>query len=47
MEDDYRRRYSRPEEDSGVSRFGEWLKQRPAESWIFFAAGIFLGGLFF
>lgn len=47
MEDDYRRRYSPRDEDSGLDRFGDWLKRRPAESWIFFAAGIFLGGLFF
>lgn len=28
-------------------RWGRWLATRPAESWMFFAAGVFLGGLFF
>jgi hypothetical protein len=32
---------------SDVGRFGRWLSTRPAETWIFFAAGVFLGGIFF
>ena len=32
---------------SRTRRFGQWLARRPAESWMFFAAGAFLGGLFF
>ncbi|HRJ00161.1 MAG TPA: hypothetical protein PKV67_05250 [Hyphomonas sp.] len=34
-----------PRSDAG--RLGRWLSTRPAESWIFFAAGVFLGGFFF
>ncbi len=30
-----------------AGRFGRWLSTRPAECWMFFAAGILLGGLFF
>ncbi len=30
-----------------AGRLGRWLGSRPAESWMFFAAGVFLGGLFF
>ncbi len=41
----YETRYDRAEGDAG--RFGRWLSRRPAESWMFFAAGVFLGGLFF
>ena len=40
------RRYSSPR-DGDTARFGRWLGQRPAESWMFFIAGLFLGGLFF
>jgi len=32
---------------SDAARFGRWLSTRPAETWIFFAAGVFLGGVFF
>ncbi|MCF6328430.1 MAG: hypothetical protein L3J02_01330 [Henriciella sp.] len=28
-------------------RFGRYLSTRPAESWMFFVAGVFLGGFFF
>ncbi|MGH1423044.1 MAG: hypothetical protein ACRBEQ_14625 [Hyphomonas sp.] len=41
MEDRSHRAYS----ESG--RIGRWLSTRPAESWMFFVAGVFLGGLFF
>lgn len=34
-----------PRSDAG--RFGRFLSTRPAESWIFFAVGVFLGGFFF
>jgi hypothetical protein len=34
-----------PRSDSG--RFGRWLSTRSAETWMFFAAGVILGGLFF
>jgi hypothetical protein len=34
-----------PRSDSG--RFGRWLSTRSAETWMFFAAGVFLGGFFF
>lgn len=30
-----------------TGRIGHWLGSRSAESWMFFAAGVFLGGLFF
>ena len=33
--------------DPEDGRFGRWLASRPAESWMFFAVSIFLGGLFF
>jgi hypothetical protein len=32
---------------SDAGRFGRWLATRPAETWMFFAAGVLLGGLFF
>lgn len=32
---------------SDAGRFGRWLSTRPAESWMFFGAGVILGGLFF
>ncbi|MEM7766901.1 MAG: hypothetical protein AAF253_05370 [Pseudomonadota bacterium] len=32
--------------DSDASRLGRWLKTRPAESWMFFAAGLVLGSVF-
>ncbi|NBC20975.1 MAG: hypothetical protein GVY06_08045 [Alphaproteobacteria bacterium] len=41
----YETRYDRPAGEAG--RFGRWLSRRPAESWMFFAAGVFFGGLFF
>jgi hypothetical protein len=28
-------------------RFGRWLASRRAETWMFFAGGIILGGIFF
>lgn len=31
----------------GSGRFGHWLATRPAESWMFFVCGVFLGGFFF
>lgn len=34
-----------PRTDAG--RFGRWLATRRAETWMFFAVGVFLGGLFF
>ena len=40
-------RYSRNEARSDSGRFGRWLTTRPAESWMFFGVGIFLGGFFF
>lgn len=30
-----------------AGRFGRWLGRRPAESWMFLAAGLVLGGFFF
>ena len=30
-----------------TGRFGRYLSTRPAESWMFFVAGVFLGGFFF
>ncbi len=30
-----------------AGRFGRWLSRRPAESWMFLAVGIVIGGLFF
>ncbi len=38
-------RYSEARHESG--RFGRYLSSRSAETWMFFAAGIFLGGFFF
>jgi len=32
--------------DTDTARFGRWLKSRPAESWMFFAAGLVLGSFF-
>jgi len=37
----------RTEARSDAGRFGRWLSTRPAESWMFFGIGAFLGGLFF
>ena len=37
----------RTEARTDAGRFGRWLSTRPAESWMFFGVGIFLGGLFF
>lgn len=31
----------------GSGRFGRFLATRSAETWMFFAAGVFLGGFFF
>jgi len=36
-----------PRDTTDTGRFGRWLSTRPAETWMFFAAGIFLGGFFF
>jgi hypothetical protein len=41
----YDTRYQSARDGSG--RFGRWLASRPAECWMFFAAGVFLGGFFF
>ena len=41
----YETRYRQGREEGG--RFGRWLASRPAECWMFFAAGVFLGDLFF
>lgn len=41
------RSYSSQTETRRTGQFGRWLGSRPAESWIFFAAGLFFGGLFF
>ncbi|WP_199288194.1 hypothetical protein [Henriciella mobilis] len=41
----YDTRYQEARHKGG--RFGRWLASRPAECWMFFAAGVFLGGLFF
>ncbi|MBR9836019.1 MAG: hypothetical protein GYB42_12735 [Alphaproteobacteria bacterium] len=30
-----------------TGRFGRYLSTRSAETWMFFAAGVFLGGFFF
>ena len=38
-------RYDYKDPEDG--RIGRWLASRPAESWMFFAVGIFLGGFFF
>jgi len=40
-------RYTRSEARSDTGRFGRWLASRPAETWMFFAVGVFLGGFFF
>ncbi len=44
---DYRdsRYYSEARRESG--RFGRYLSTRSTETWIFFVAGVFLGGFFF
>ncbi|MDP1554924.1 MAG: hypothetical protein Q8S09_03775 [Hyphomonas sp.] len=34
-----------PRSDTG--RLGRWLSTRSAETWMFFAAGVILGGIFF
>ncbi len=31
---------------SDAARLGHWLRTRPAESWLFFAAGLVIGSLF-
>ncbi|MEL6752659.1 MAG: hypothetical protein AAFO57_01435 [Pseudomonadota bacterium] len=36
-----------PRDTGQPGKFGRWLSNRPAESWMFFAVGIFLGGFFF
>ncbi|MEL6473046.1 MAG: hypothetical protein AAFQ21_03115 [Pseudomonadota bacterium] len=45
MNDRYSTRYQEGREEAG--RFGRYLSTRPAESWMFFVAGLFLGGLLF
>lgn len=40
-------RYTRSEARSDTGRIGRWLSTRSAETWMFFAAGVFLGGFFF
>lgn len=32
---------------SQTGQFGRWISTRSAECWMFFAAGVFLGGFFF
>ncbi|MEM0986737.1 MAG: hypothetical protein AAGJ32_10850 [Pseudomonadota bacterium] len=32
--------------DSDTERFGRWIRKRPAESWMFFTVGLFLGSFF-
>lgn len=44
-ERDYTRDYTTGRQEAG--RFGRYLSTRPAETWMFFVAGVFLGGLFF
>ena len=41
----YETRYEDRRERAG--NFGRWLSTRPAESWMFFVVGVFLGGFFF
>ena len=41
----YETRYNQGRAETG--RIGRWLASRSAETWMFFAAGVFLGGLFF
>lgn len=41
----YENRYQEARHESG--RFGRYLSTRPAETWMFFVAGLFLGGFFF
>mgnify|MGYP006279284283 CR=1 len=43
------RPYTDPYDDPAAraGRFGRWLSRRPAESWMFFAVGLVLGGFFF
>lgn len=38
---------ARPRVDFGhtVRRWVDWAKSRPSESWVFFAAGLVLGGI--
>lgn len=43
-EDLYRRRHNRSYRYRAAS-YGRWLDRRPAESWIFFAAGFLLAWL--
>ncbi|MEO0982501.1 MAG: hypothetical protein AAFX03_07595 [Pseudomonadota bacterium] len=47
MDDSRYERSRYADEDNGLHRFGRWLARRPAENWMFFAAGLFFGGLFF
>ena len=50
-ENDYRERayrdshYAEARRESG--RFGRYLSTRSTETWMFFVAGVFLGGFFF
>ncbi|MEM9939477.1 MAG: hypothetical protein AAFZ91_04130 [Pseudomonadota bacterium] len=41
----YDSHYDEARRESG--RFGRYLSTRPAESWMFFVVGMFLGGFFF
>ena len=44
-ENGYGDRYDQARRDSG--RFGRYLSTRSPETWMFFVAGVFLGGFFF
>lgn len=39
------RRHERINFGHTVHRWRDWLKSRPSESWVFFAAGLVLGGI--
>lgn len=43
--DDHYDRYDQARRESG--RFGRYLSTRSPETWMFFVAGVFLGGFFF
>ena len=34
-------------DENGFSRFLRWLGRRPTESWMFFAAGVFIASILF
>ena len=44
-ENGYGDRYDQARRESG--RFGRYLSTRSPETWMFFVAGVFLGGFFF